>query len=57
MVESYKNSLAKQTDKTAPTEQDSKLESNSNYENKLKNVKHQDVVRLYDIIIQVFNSI
>ena len=53
MVESYKNSLAKQSEKTAQTEPESNLESNSNYENKLKNVKHQDIVRLYDIIIQV----
>ncbi len=49
MVELYKSALARQVGTNVNQEQNTDLGE----ENKLKNVKHQDIVRLYDIILQV----
>ena len=52
MVELYKNALVKQAGSSANNNQQQQ-NSELGEENKLKYVKHQDIVRLYDIIIQV----
>ena len=46
MIDMYKNALNRQANPSQSV-------TDATEENKLKNVKHQDIVRLYDIIIQV----
>jgi hypothetical protein len=52
MVDLYKNAL----DRQASAGQTNIVAETSD-EKQLKNVKHQDIVRLYDIIIQVIKKL